>query len=199
MNDVPESKYVIARARPRSIRAHEAVLAATADLLWTGGLTAATVDGISASSGVSKATIYKHWPNRTAVAAEAFDRVMAQRGQLPDTGNSREDIRMLVRTISRLFESQAGRIFGQLLAACVSDPESAPYFERFYLARSRQATALLWQRAQKRGDVRANIDAETAAQIIFGPLIFRLLTGKLPISEEDEKAIGEAVLGGLMA
>src|ERR1700729_3049792 len=61
----------------RSLRVHDSVLQATRELLAEGGLAAATVDAISARSGVSKATVYKHWPSRTAVAAEAFGRIMA--------------------------------------------------------------------------------------------------------------------------
>ena len=71
-------------SHPRSLRAKDSVLCATKDLLDEGGLGAATVDAISARSGVSKATIYKHWPCRTAIAAEAFGRRMADssRGML---------------------------------------------------------------------------------------------------------------------
>ncbi len=73
--------------KPRSVRAHDAVLAATVSLLADGGYRAATVDAISASSGVSKATIYNHWPSRAAIAAEAFGAEMAQATPPPDTGS----------------------------------------------------------------------------------------------------------------
>jgi AcrR family transcriptional regulator len=53
-----------------------------------GGLAAATVDAIAARSGVSKATIYKHWPARTAVVAEGFGGMMSDALPLPDTGSA---------------------------------------------------------------------------------------------------------------
>ena len=128
-----------ARANPRSQRAHEAVLAATIELLWEGGLPAATIDAISERSGVSKATLYKHWPSRTAIAAEAFGRKMAQAIPMPDTGSARGDFRELLRSVGRFFASPAGTIFAQMLAAGVTHPESAYYFDKFYLSGRRKA------------------------------------------------------------
>ena len=50
----------------RSARIHRLLLQVTGLLLDEGGLPAATVDAIAERSGVSKATIYNHWPSRTA-------------------------------------------------------------------------------------------------------------------------------------
>ena len=110
------------RARPgtpRSQRVHEAAVDATRRLLAEGGLPAATMDAIAARSGVSKATLYKHWPSRTAVAAEAFGREMADAVPLPDTGTTVGDLTEQVRLVSRFYASPEGTVFAQLLAACV--------------------------------------------------------------------------------
>jgi AcrR family transcriptional regulator len=184
--------------RPRSLRAHDAALQATMELLWEGGLPAATVDAVSARSGVSKATLYKHWPNRTAMAAEAFGLKMAEAVPDPDTGSLRGDLRELLRRVNRTFASHAGTVFAQMLAAGVSHPDSAQYFDRFYLAGRRKAGEALWRRARERGEVKTLLDVETVSQILFGPLIFRLMTGKLPIEDAELEAILEAVLGGFL-
>jgi hypothetical protein len=52
-----------------------------------------SVDRISARSGVSKATIYKWWPNRTAVAIDEFLHQMMAAAPVPDTGSAAEDFR----------------------------------------------------------------------------------------------------------
>jgi len=56
----------------RISRTRRAVLDATAAIMAEGGLTATTIDAIRDRSGVSKTTIYKHWPNRLCVAVDAF-------------------------------------------------------------------------------------------------------------------------------
>ncbi|MCU1684567.1 MAG: TetR/AcrR family transcriptional regulator [Amycolatopsis sp.] len=184
---------------PRSVRAKDSVLCATRELLDEGGLPAASVDAISARSGVSKATIYKHWPCRAAVAAEAFGRRMADAIPLPDTGSARGDLAEQVRRVSAFYGGDSGKVFAQLLAACVTDPAGAPYFRQFFLATRWEGIAELWQRAQDRGEVDAGVGAGTAMDVLFGPLIFRLLTGHAPLTEAEADTLSSAALDGLLS
>jgi AcrR family transcriptional regulator len=185
-------------SHPRSLRAKDSVLCATKDLLDEGGLGAATVDAISARSGVSKATIYKHWPCRTAIAAEAFGRRMADSIPLPDEGNAIADLTEQVRRVSEFYSGPNGRIFAQLLAASVTDEAAAPYFREFFLDARRANVAELWNRALARGEVNPSISAGTATDLLFGPLIFRLMTGHAPLTEQEAEAIATAALHGLL-
>jgi AcrR family transcriptional regulator len=186
------------RGRPRSVKAHKAVLVATAQLLADGGYPAATVDAISERSGVSKATIYKHWPSRTAVAAEAFGGQMATEVRTPHTADPRADLVEQVQRVSAFYASMTGRVFAQLLAACVADPDGARYFRDYFLAGRRAEIATLWARASEAGITRPGVDAEVATDILFGPLIFRLLTGHADLSDENAAAIADAALDGLL-
>ncbi|MBC6459939.1 TetR/AcrR family transcriptional regulator [Actinomadura sp. HBU206391] len=186
-------------AHPRSVRACDAALSAAQDLLDEGGLPTATVDAISARSGVSKATIYKHWPSRTAVAAEAFGRRMAEAIPLPDTGSAVSDLREQVRRVSAFYTGRTGAVFAQLLAACVTDPEATPYFREYFLDARRAAIAELWRRAVDSGDADGSVDAGTATDLLFGPLVFRLLAGHAPLSEPEADALSAAALHGLLA
>lgn len=184
--------------KPRSIRVHEAALDATRALLREGGLPAATIDAISARSGVSKATLYKHWPSRTAVAAEAFGRDMADAVPLPDTGTTEGDLVEQVRLVSRFYASAEGTVFSQLLAASVTDEGGAAYFRAWFLASRRAAVHTLWERGLARGDVRAEVDVDTATDLLFGPLVFRLMTGHLPLTDDAAEAVARAALHGLL-
>jgi AcrR family transcriptional regulator len=181
---------------PRSLRAHDAAIQATRELLQEGGLAAVTVDAISARSGVSKPTIYNHWPSRTAVAAEAFGGMMADALPLPDTGNAVGDFTAQVRQVSHFYATNP--VFAQLLAACVTEPTASPYFRKFFLTGRREAITTLWDRALSRGEVNADIDAEVAIDILFGPLIFRLMSGHQPLSPEQADKITAAALEGLL-
>ena len=182
----------------RSARVHEQVLVATAALLDEGGCAAATVDAISARSGVSKATIYKHWPSRTAIAAKAFGRMMADDTPLPDTGTTVGDLTEMVRRVSAFYASPRGRVFAELVAACVGDPAGAPYFRAYFLAGRRAAITQLWDRARERGDVDPDISIDDVIDLLFGPLIFRLLTGHLDLTEENATRLAETALAGLL-
>lgn len=182
----------------RSDRIHQTILDATAELLDEGGFAAATVDAIAARSGASKATVYKHWPSRTAVAAEAFGAMMAQDLPLPDTGSAVGDLTEQVVRVSAFYASARGQVFAQLLAACVDDKAGAEYFREYFLDGRRAAITELWQRGIARGDIDADAAIDDVIDLLFGPLIFRRMTGHCPLTEEHARRLAAAALGGVL-
>jgi AcrR family transcriptional regulator len=185
-------------SKPRSVRAHDAVLAATRTLLAQGGYRAATIDAISGRSGVSKATIYNHWPSRAAVAAEAFGAEMAEATPPPETGSARRDLTEHVRRVAAFYSSKWGAIFAELLAAGVDDEHGQEYFRRYFLDARRDNMRGMWARAQACGEARPEIDADVAQDVLVGALIFRLVTGHGPIDSAEAERIADAALDGLM-
>jgi AcrR family transcriptional regulator len=182
----------------RSARIHQLLLEVTGRLLDEGGLPAATVDAIAARSGVSKVTIYNHWPSRTAIAASAFAELMASQVPGPDTGSLTGDVTAHLVRLSAFYASEPrGKTFAQLLAACVDDEAGAAYFREYFLARRDQVIAALWQRALDRGEADPGIDLGDVIDILAGPLIFRRLAGHRPLTEEHARKIARTVLRGL--
>src|ERR1700759_3438503 len=59
-------------ARPRSAQAHNNVLMAAVELFSERGIEATSMDSIAEASGVSKATIYKHWPDKDSLCLEVM-------------------------------------------------------------------------------------------------------------------------------
>ena len=106
-------------ARPRSERAHEAVLAAALKLIADKGIDVTSVDAIAELSGVSKATIYKYWRTKESLCLEAISQVS---GGLPafDSGDPRSGLIELVRYIGRarqLKKGGLGKIWPRIMAA----------------------------------------------------------------------------------
>lgn len=60
------------RGRPRNVEAQKSILSASYELLLENGFQAVTVDKIAERAQVSKATIYKWWPNKAAVVMDGF-------------------------------------------------------------------------------------------------------------------------------
>ena len=58
--------------RQRSEEAHRKVVHAAIRLFAKQGIDATSMDSIADASGVSKATIYKHWEDKDALALEAL-------------------------------------------------------------------------------------------------------------------------------
>src|ERR1700732_3154543 len=78
------------RGRPRSVKAHQAILEASAELLLEKGLAAVSMDAVAARAGVSKATIYRWWPTKETLALDTlYNEWAAATPQPVDTGSLR--------------------------------------------------------------------------------------------------------------
>lgn len=185
--------------RPRSARAHDAVLTATSTLMREDGITAITIDRIAARSGVSTATIYKHWPCKAAIIAEAFGRDTAEVVVLPDTGRPIDDLVTYATDLLTHYTSPEGALFGQLLAACATEPQAAPYFHEFFLMPRRAALEPFWDRAAEAGLTRPGVDAAAATDILLGALVFRLMSGHGSLAPDEVHKLVDHALHGLLA
>jgi AcrR family transcriptional regulator len=116
----PDAPARVRPGRPRSEQSRAAVLRATSELLHGVGLQAMTTDEIAGRSGVSEATIYKWWPNKYAVAVEAFLSAMMAESSDPDTRAAREEFRSMLRGANpiRLCARNCGIISWPLGAKC---------------------------------------------------------------------------------
>ena len=85
--------------RPRSARAHRGVLDAAVALFAERGIDGTSMDAIARASGVSKATIYKHWPNKDALALEMLDH-LHRLDDWPDT-QSRDVVADITELLAR--------------------------------------------------------------------------------------------------
>src|SRR6201987_4297343 len=87
---------------PRVLVSRERVVTPTLDLLTEAGLDELTIDDISRRSGVAKTTIYRHWPNRSALVIDACSRMTDGEQAPPDTGSLEGDVRAILTDIGEL-------------------------------------------------------------------------------------------------
>ena len=141
------------RGRPRSEKAHTAILEAATELLLEQGLEAVSMDEVAERAGVSKATIYRWWPSKQTLALDAlYHEWDTARPEPPDTGSLRADLLALLRPwIRRVRARPYGRVVAELVAEAQTDPEFASiYHARFVAPRREPARALLATRHRSR-------------------------------------------------
>jgi AcrR family transcriptional regulator len=194
------AKAAPARGRPRSEKAHHAVLTAAADLLLERGLAEVSMDAVAARAGVSKATIYRWWPTKQALALDALYHEWASVRPPQDTGSLREDLRSLLRPWVELVGK---RPYGRVIAALVTEAQSDPAFGRDYLQgfvepRRDQARAI-FRRAAERGELREGTKMEVALDLLYGPMYHRLLHGHAPLDDEFVGDVIDTALTGIAA
>jgi len=185
------------RGRQRSLEAEAAILKATLYLLERQPLRKVTADAIARRAGVSKATIYKWWPNKSLVALDAYLAGMTEQVPLPDTGSAERDFTEQLKSVMTFFTSPLGRLFCQFLAEGQSDPTFLALFRERFLYQRRDTVRVMWRRGVDRGEIREELDAELVLDLIYGPMILRLLTGNGSLADRESEALVKAVFEGL--
>jgi AcrR family transcriptional regulator len=185
------------KGRQRCAETQASILSATIELLEQRFLRDVTADAIAQRAGVSKATIYKWWPNKSLVALDAFLSRMQRAVETPDTGSAQKDFIEQIKSLLRFFSSPYGRIYAQFMAEGQSDLAFRDEFRERFLKARRDEIRVIWQRGVERGDIRKDIDGDIALDLIYGPIIFRLLTGHSPLNEIEAKAIVATAFRGL--
>jgi AcrR family transcriptional regulator len=185
------------RGRHRSLEAEAAILKAALYLLERKPLRKVTADAIARRAGVSKATIYKWWPNKSLVALDAYLAGMTARVPVPDCGCAQADFTQQLKGVSAFYKSPLGRLFGQFIAEGQSDPGFLALFrERFIYAR-RDAARIMWRRGVDRGEIREDIDSEIVLDLFYGPIVFRLLAGHGAIGDYESEVMVAVIFDGL--
>ncbi len=153
----------------------EAVLRAASKVFLAYGFSAATTDMIQCAAGVSKSTVYAHYPNKEALFVAVIERqcaLMAQRlsGIAFQRGNLRQTLTALgLVYLETVLEPDALALFRVVAAEAPRFPQLA---RRFYRAGpqavSSRATEYLAQ-AARAGEVDLTITGvDTAAHAFIG-------------------------------
>ena len=122
------------------------MLRATSELLHEVGLRAMTTEEIASRSGASKATIYKWWPNKYAVAIDAFLSEMMAESRDPDTGSARDDLTAVVRGLLHFYTGPSGRVFAQLVGEAQADPSIQQELRTNLVDSRRELFRTIWDR-----------------------------------------------------
>jgi len=195
--EVPAMDGPKIRGRRRSLEAEASILKAALYLLERKPLRKVTADAIARRAGVSKATIYKWWPNKSMVALDAYLGGMTERVAIPDTGSAEMDFTVQLKSVTAFYKSSLGRLFCQFIAEGQSDPGFLALFRERFLYARRDAARVMWRRGVDRGEIRKEIDGEIALDLIYGPMVFRLLVGHGSLNDRESEAMIEAIFGGL--
>jgi len=160
--------------RPRDERADRAIIGATLELFAAEGYSALSVEAVAVKAEVSKATIYRRWPGKRELILDALATL---NDDFPSatTGGTRERLLVAMRYMAnRDANSLAGRIMPRMMVYSVSQPDLyAEYFDRVIMPRRLQLQAIL-RDGIRSGELRADLDVETATMSIVGPVLLQV-------------------------
>lgn len=181
--------------RPRSEQAHDAILDAARDLLNERGGSAPTIEAIARRAGVGKPTIYRRWPSVADIVLEATLRQAESDIPAPAESSVRDALREFLRRSMITAAGPDGAHLRFLLAHAQSDDAFRRRFRDGFTAKRREALKSILTRTDERGETRSRIDPDTAADIVFGVMWYRLLVGHAPLDEALADELTDLVAG----
>lgn len=166
--------------RPMEERPRRAALDAVLDLIVERGITGVTTNAVAERAGISKATMYRRWPSKDALVADAIATLVDQEIAIPDTGTLQGDVHeLLAEAVSLYSTPRAGALIPELVAGMARDSDLANAVRSGFLATRRDALDRVLQRAATRGELREDIDHELCLDLLGGVIFYRLLiTGR---------------------
>jgi AcrR family transcriptional regulator len=164
-------------------------------LLAEKGFSELTIEAVAAHANVARATVYRWWPDKAALIADAFAGSTTRDLHFPDTGSVRQDMNRQMRQLVKVFRSPRGKIVSAMLGAGQSDSSLiAAFRERFLKPRRQEAYATL-QRGIVRGQLPGNVDKDLLLDSLYGPIYMRFLVRHGSLTPEFVDGICELTLG----
>ena len=175
-------------ARPRSITAHGKVLEAALNLFAERGIDATSMDAIAEASGVSKATIYKHWQDKDKLCLEVLGLLHGVDEEAPvfDSGDLRADlIAQLNYQPAEHRKEMKERIMPHLMAYSARNRAFGDQWRARVLERPRSQIRDMLKRGIARGKLLKSLDPDVGIALLIGPMLYRHVFvnrfgGKLP-------------------
>ena len=185
-------------SRPRSAESHAAILQAALELVVEDGLRGTTIEGIAARAGVGKTTIYRRWRTKEELFMEALKTVAFALPD-PDTGSLRGDVEGILAFNLEHATRKAALLMPRLMVEAADDPDLFAVMQSVLVEPRREVLRTILRRGVERGEMRDDIDPETAIDLLIGPFIYAVLvTGAdLPAVAERVQPVLSAALASL--
>lgn len=174
-----------------------AILDAVLQGLAEHGYDQMSMDDVAARARVGKAAIYRRWPSKAAVVAEAIAHWRRGIGsvQPPNTGSLRGDIEAIAAAAPDLDDAQLGivKVVVGVAAAATRDPVLAAALDDLVLSQPRRMIAVVLDQALARGEIARDRDPSLIADAALGLSLLRVMTGR-PIDRIFARRVLEDVI-----
>jgi AcrR family transcriptional regulator len=180
-NTVPTSRRARNPARlDRSLDVAilDATLAGVAEL----GYDRLSMDDVASRAGVGKAAIYRRWPSKAVLVADAIAHCRRRLGPVepPNTGSLRGDIDALVAATPDLDDTDSHmiRVVVGVATAAMHNPVLAAALDDLVLSTPRHVVRAVLDHAVTRGEIPAGNDLSLIPDVALGLNVLRVITGR---------------------
>jgi len=160
------------------------------------GIEGTSIDAIAAASGVSKATIYKHWEDKNALCLEVLGRVhgLDRKPEEFDSGDLQQDlIDFLNRKPPEEYAQLRDRLMPHLIAYVSRDREFGKAWKSLVMEPGRAKAIELLRRGIAKGIFPADLDLSLSLALLIGPMLFKHMFREIaPIPDDLAEGVARA-------
>jgi AcrR family transcriptional regulator len=195
------SRWTAAPAQAASLRRRgavleRAILEAALEQLSTVGWAGLTMEGVAAGAQTGKAAVYRRWPSKEDLVADALQAGLPRFEQAPDTGSIREDLLALCRAARDAMFSRPGFAVRAVIHEC--DSLQAERFHAVIFDGIVEPMIKLVREVITRGIERKEVRADAASSYVFDAIpAIMMYRNKMRGSEWDDPDL-EAMIDQLM-
>ncbi len=188
------------RVDPRIAESRRRVLTAALEELAEVGYGSFAIESVCRRSGVAKSTLYRHWPGRLPLIADALRSLNEQPGSaaaggpLADQSPWQRVVEIVGHLITAFNGSLVAACTPALLDAAERNGELRDLFHA-YNAERRQTLVDALVALVDAGDFPRRFDPELAAAALAGAVMYRRLMTSAPLRPDDAEALASTVLG----
>lgn len=153
---------------------------------------------VAAAARASKATVYRRWPSKAALVAQAVLQGLRDVHAAPTrTGDVREDMaRILEAKMTALSQGPLGGAIAAVISHAAHEPELAEAMETVNAGmREHSALRPLVEEAKRQGLAPATADTGLMLDLLMGAPFFQLLVRQVPLDPGHARALIALVFG----
>ncbi|UXY30377.1 TetR/AcrR family transcriptional regulator [Streptomyces sp. HUAS TT20] len=191
------SRWTAAPARTASFRRRGAVLEraildAALEQLSTVGWKGLTMEGVAAGAQTGKAAVYRRWPSKEDLVADALQAGLPRLEEAPDLGTVREELLALCRQARRAMFSRPGFALRAVIHEC--DPVQAERFHGLIFEGVVEPTVRLLREVITRGIGRGEVRSDAANSYVFDAIpAMMMYRSKMCSSEWSDQDLEEMI------
>jgi len=186
--------------RRRGKALEDALLSAAWEELSETGYGALTMERVAVRAGTSRAVLYRRWPGKADLAIAAIrHHVETNPLPVPDTGNLRDDLIALLRSMTRR-RGELAAMIGAQLGGLFAEAGTTPAELRELIMRgNRSSSRRVYERAAERGELDPERIPEHVLAMPFDLVRHDMLMTFEPVPDERITAIVDELFLPLVA
>ncbi|MGW6738838.1 TetR/AcrR family transcriptional regulator [Streptomyces sp. NPDC055013] len=181
-----------ASPRRRGAALERAILDAALEQLSTVGWNGLTMEGVAAGAQTGKAAVYRRWPSKEDLVADALRAGLPNFASAPDLGSVREDLLELCRQAREAMFSRPGFALRSVIHEC--DSLQAERFHGVIFEGVVEPTIALLREVVNRGIERGEVRTDAANGYVFDAIpAMMMYRSKMCMSEWNDRDLEEMV------